>query len=325
MTNDFKILKINEIETLKELGKGVEGVVDLVKFKKYNLKFVRKYNTAIIKSKEIIKNKALYEALPLNNRPGYIEIIASEKINKILLNKICPHFILNFKTVLDKDKDEIYFFNEYLNSETLRTFLKSISPKNFSQELIFNIFFQILSALYTMDYQYNMIHSDLHFNNILISKVPKNSKSHWKYKINNKYYYLPNLGYQIFINDYGNVYIPNKLESIFFKNVFFKNIKNTGKYKLYDFYLIKLDFVKYFGNHFTNFFNKYFDFPKNFFDYFKDSQLDTFPQNLEIKDFIEFIYTKKDISDCKNFRWYCYNQKIENSIELEYYNLDRKL
>lgn len=303
-------LKIEEGAILiKKLGSGVEGVVNLVKVN--GVKLALKYNT-IMKIQKLFYSKIKKENYA--RTAGLVEVISGKLINNIVLQKICPHFIINYKSITKEQ--EIYFYNEYLDSITLRDFFKQ---NKVTRELLFNILFQILVSLYTLKYQYNMIHADLHFNNILISKIPENG--HWEYKLNGKKYYLPNLGYQIYLNDYGLISIKDKLGP-FWQTDFFKNIKDTNKYELYDIFLIKLEMSKFLGNHFQLFF-KEFDY-YDYYDYAENAEIKTFPQNLTILNLIEFLFNKREVSDCKNNPWYCYNTALQTKL-LDKFDLDNKV
>jgi hypothetical protein len=173
--------------------------------------------------------------------------------------------------------------------------------------------------LYTLKYQYNMIHADLHFNNILISKIP--AGGHWEYKLNDNKYYLPNLGYQIYLNDYGLISIKDKLGP-YWQTGFFKSIKDTNKYELYDIFLIKLEMARYLNKHFQLFF-EYFDY-YDYYDYVSNPEIKNFPQNLTILNLIELMFNKREVSDCKNNPWYCYNTPLKTKV-LEKYNLNTKV
>lgn len=319
-----KIQKIKElvknfnresIQLVKTLGKGVEGEVLLLKIKDMNVAL--KTSKVRFDIKKITQKQSL-------RTDGLVEYYASELINLLIDNKINPHFVYNYDTHMSNKNDKIYSLNEFIPSKTLRSFLKQKEvAKNKDKKLIFNIFFQILCSLHTLKYQFNMIHADLHFENILIAEVPKGG--YWKYIINGKDYYLPNMGYQIYLNDYGYAIIPDKLGKEWYVKLF-KNITDTNKYNLYDLLLVRFEFLKYLGPHFNTFFMKYFNYRDND-EYFKDAKIAFFPQDLEIIDVIELLFSKNDISNCKDFEWYCFDEKeiIEKEKLIEEYNLDKSI
>jgi predicted unusual protein kinase regulating ubiquinone biosynthesis (AarF/ABC1/UbiB family) len=61
-----------------------------------------------------------------------------------------------------------------------------------------------------------MIHLDLHAGNILVKKVPKGG--FWEYIIDGISYKVPNLGYQLFIIDFGQAWIPDLFKTGYVKN-----------------------------------------------------------------------------------------------------------
>lgn len=301
------------IQIVKTLGRGVEGEVLLLKIKD-------DMNIALKKSKVTFNIKKMTQQQSLKT-DGLVEYYASGLINLLIDDKINPHFVYNYDTHITSKGDKLYSLNEFIPSKSLYDFLKEKKlDKNKDKKLVFNIFFQILSALHSLKYQFNMLHADLHFENILIAKVPEGG--YWKYIINGKDYYLPNMGYQIYLNDYGYAMIPGKLGKEWYVKLF-KNIKDTNKYNLYDLLLIRFELFNYLGPHFNTFFIKYFNYyDRN--DYLKDPKIPFFPQDLEILDIIELLFSKNEISNCNDFEWYCFDEKImEKETLIEEYNLDK--
>lgn len=307
----LKSSSTDSVKVVKVLGKGVEGEVLLLKVKDVNIAL------KISKLNFDIKKLTQQQSLKVD---GLVEYYASRLINLLIDNKINPHFVYNYNTQLTKT-NKIQSSNEFIPSKTLRSFLKenNFQRKN-DKRLVFNIFFQILSALHSLKYQFNMIHADLHFENILIAEVPPGG--YWKYVINGKDYYLPNMGYQIYLNDYGYAMIPDVLGKGWYSDLF-KNIKSTNKYNLYDLLLVRFELLTYLGPHLTTFFIKYFNYGDTT-EYLKDPKLPFFPQDLEILDIIELLFSKNDISNCKDFEWYCFDEKqITEEKMIEEYNLDK--
>ena len=320
------ILKNKNIKTVKELGTGVEGTVYLLRlYEKYDA-VLKINNTLKVNKIDVLKLKKSQ----LLKTDGYVEYYASLLINELLEENISPNFVYNYTTFFTNK--QILSYNEFIKSQSLRSFLKN--NKNIDKKYIFNIFFQILSALHALQYQFNMIHADLHFENIFISEVKPGG--YWEYIINGKTYYVPNLGYQIYLNDYGYAIITNKnskgtiTETVMGKNWYvnlFKNISESNKYNLYDLLLIRFEFFKYLGPHFNIFFQKYFDY-EDLEDYAEDPIIPFFPQDLEILDIIELLFSKNDITNCADFEWYCYDknpEKLKNEKLIETYNMDKKI
>jgi len=73
-----------------------------------------------------------------------------------------------------------------------------------------NAYFQIFIALAAIQRYFNMTHFDLHWGNILVHNIPKGG--YWKYTLNKKNYYIPNLGFLLVLWDFGYALIPGKIE-----------------------------------------------------------------------------------------------------------------
>lgn len=288
----------NEFHIVKRLGEGLEGIVNLIKMKKYNI---------ALKIIELNKKE----------ENGYPEVYSSRLINLLLEKNINPHFIYNYKTL--KIENKLLNFNEYIKGESLRNFLRK---KKHKKDLLFNILFQIISALYSLKTEFNMIHGDLHFENILVKKIKK--IGYWEYKIGENNYYLPNMGYQIFINDYGYAMIPGVIGKKWYYSLFEK-IKNTSMYDLYDMFLIKLEMFKFLNPEFYTFFKDYFS-EKNTDDY-RHQKINVIPEDLDLGDIIKLMFSKNEISNCKNKYWLCYDEKPSNIYGdlIESYNLDEQI
>lgn len=112
-------------------------------------------------------------------------------------------------------------YNEWIPGiELFDTFCQN---ENVSIEVWFNAYFQILAAIHVMQDTLGMAHADLHSDNILVAKIPKGG--HWKYQIDGVDYYVPNLGYQFLINDFGHAWIPGKWNH----GMFVKNLNHNLK------------------------------------------------------------------------------------------------
>ncbi len=73
-----------------------------------------------------------------------------------------------------------------------------------------NAYFQIFMGLAAIQKYYNMTHYDLHWGNVLVHNVPAGGC--WKYKLNGKTYYCPNLGFVFVLWDFGYAKIPGRIE-----------------------------------------------------------------------------------------------------------------
>jgi hypothetical protein len=85
--------------------------------------------------------------------------------------------------------------------------------KIFTPELVSNMLFQVMSALYLFEKTLDLNHNDLHWGNILVHETIPGG--YWEYIIDDTSYYVPNLGYVFVLYDFGMVDIPDKIRSDF--------------------------------------------------------------------------------------------------------------
>ena len=201
-----------------ELGRGGQGKVYSYCKKDDDQKCVA------VKKIYIEEQQSKYLSDPFSKRSllhgTFIELAAMKMINQLILSKVCPNFILHY-TWRFKSRSGIcddlypnvaYFFNEYISdSQTFTEWVKS----DHGIEELYNAYFQIIYAIYTLQLRLNMTHLDLHTDNIIVQKVPKGG--YWEYTIDENTYYVPNLGYIFYINDFGHAWIPNVLKSWFIR------------------------------------------------------------------------------------------------------------
>lgn len=201
------------------LGEGVQGKI---------FKFCDKTgNCTAIKKMYIDEDAANYVNKPFTKNAfrheNYIELGCSQLTNQLILQGVSPHFILNYSWKFKERSgicDDIYpfssfVFNEYIDCMTLEDW----SKKNHDEYIWYNAFFQIISGILALQKFFDMYHLDLHSKNILVKKIPKGG--YWKYTINEIDYYLPNIGYQFYINDFGFSWV-SKFKSIV-------SLKNAAK------------------------------------------------------------------------------------------------
>ena len=136
--------------------------------------------------------------------------------SKLVKKRICPnlqlyygYFICNmceFKNKRLKRGNCLLIFKEYSDTTyhqwILDTIKKDPYKKNSKKKLFWkNIYFQILVVLHTIQKYYYIIHGDLHWDNILINNIKEGK--YWLYIINGIKYYIPNMGFQLYITDFG--------------------------------------------------------------------------------------------------------------------------
>ncbi len=277
----FQNLKNYELfKKKKKLGKGYQGTV---------YKYCQDKQCVAVKQIKISEQHAddIYNPKALKYGP-FIELAANQLVNELVLQKICPHFILNYGYQFTSNK--VYFYNELLNkSSTYTEWVRTLH----SLEEWYNAFFQILIAVYSIQKYFNMTHLDLHSDNILV--INMNKGGYWKYIIDDKIYYLPNLGYQFYIIDFENAWIPEHLKSWLISTKYKKKSIHKG-----------FDIYKLFKStlHFDN-------APKSFK---KDVNfaIRQLRQNIPFQNIIETIFYNK------------YNS-IEQSKPLDIYNTNKQL
>lgn len=209
--------KTSDMFSTNPLAKGLEGSVFQGQFKN-PLYFphyiaIKEINLrAIQSSKQISKNMfkmtsehlyKLFLSRSSSNKPAFTEIITQTLANQLVIQKICPNFSFNY--YWEYDNTVMRTFNEFVNSGDFHKWAK----EEHSYDEWCNALFQIMVGILSLKRYYNMSHTDLHTGNILVSKIKKGG--YWTYTINGFKYYLPNLGYQFYIHDFGFAWIPNKM------------------------------------------------------------------------------------------------------------------
>jgi len=151
----------------------------------------------------------------------FIELAAARLTNQVLLQNISPNFVFNYagsfseRTGICNDRYPYssYYYNEFVqNSDTYDNWVH----ENRSSNEWYNVYFQIIVNIYILQKYFNMTHLDLHSGNILVKKIEKGG--FWEYIIDNKSYKLQNLGYQLFIIDFGQAWIPDLFKTGYVKN-----------------------------------------------------------------------------------------------------------
>ncbi len=133
------------------------------------------------------------------------EIKASKMANVIVTKGISPHFPRMYAAKTNIKQP--YLITEYIdNSVSLYDLLKS---RSLSNAAIQSITFQVMTAIYAMNVKAKFLHTDLHLNNILVKTVTPGG--YWYYKIEGKYYKVPNTGYFIYVIDFGLAYKKKSL------------------------------------------------------------------------------------------------------------------
>lgn len=201
---------------LKRLASGIEGTVFDASFKEpvlfHKKVAIKDVNLVSQKNKQIskqiikIESENLYQLFLSSasfNKPSLTELINHTLINQLVLQKICPNFSFNY--YWEHHNFIIRTYNEFVNGGDFYDWAQK--PHTYHEWC--NALFQIMVGLTSIKRYFNMLHTDFHTKNILVYKIKKGG--YWTYTINGFKYYLPNLGYQFLIHDFGFAWIPNKL------------------------------------------------------------------------------------------------------------------
>lgn len=211
-----KIMKkiFNKVEILGEGGQG--KVFKYCEKKKCNKSLVIKKIYLNLKESKYVDD--IFNMKAFKNGV-FIELSSFYLVNELVLQQISPNFIINYEYEFIERNNSIcddiypytgYFYNEFIDHSS--TFTEWVNDTH-DIELWYNALFQIMTALYCLQKYFNMIHLDLHTDNIIVKKIKPGG--YWSYIINNKKYKLPNLGYVFYINDFGHAYIPRVFQSWF--------------------------------------------------------------------------------------------------------------
>lgn len=291
----------------KLINEGVEGEIYLTDFP--NPLFFK--DSFILKDINLISKNSEYISLTIDElygklldkesfkNPIFIEIISNTLTNQLILQKICPHFAMNYYWDFISTS-KLVTCNEYATSQDFESWAK----KSHSIDLWFNAFFQIIVGILSIQKYFGMCHTDLHTGNILVQKVKPGG--YWVYIINNFKYYVPNLGYVFLLHDFGFAWIDQKMYVDWHYDQTLSYITKHG-WKFYDIFT----FTKYLFNDksykvpsdFKNVINLFFEnefahiFTKK---YFKE-QLSEISNVQKQKKLQKFLNTYPDIKNSYNF------------------------
>jgi hypothetical protein len=212
---------IKHLEKKKYIASGAQGNVYKYcltsKTDRTNKCVVVKKSYIDYQESKFIDDKFNIKALKFN---VFIEIAAMTLLNQLVLQNICPNFVLNY-AYLTKERigvcNDDYPYKSLLCNELIEdgyTFNLWVREEH-SVEQYYNAYFQIVAAVYSMQKFFNMTHLDLHSKNILVKKVAKGG--YWKYTIGDTEYCVPNLGYIFYINDFDQVWVPKTFKSRFIR------------------------------------------------------------------------------------------------------------
>jgi hypothetical protein len=301
----------------KKVGAGVQGTI--YKCQGDQRKDIAVKVTPLTKYQTRLQNK-IFSTRALKQEP-FIELAAVTLINQLVLQNVCPNFVLNYyyEVVQHCDKKKgrdtghcTFQYNEFV--EGGMTFEKWAETRH-KNRVWFNAFFQILAALYAMEKYYNMKHSDLHAQNVLVRKITPGG--YWKYVIDGFTYYVPNLGYQFLVNDFGFSWIPKHMEVTWYHK---KHLKlNSFQRNVFD--IAKMRYILEYTDKSTREVSEAFS---SVFDFFIDN-----PEEFtDLRDVIEMLYTGTFVGqeNCNASPHFCYTdpKHVSGSL-IQTFSLNKRL
>lgn len=161
------------------------------------------------------------------DRHSLQELDVLRKVTKLVESMKTPHLPLVYKILycndpciksacpkLIRDKQDGYFLvlNELANYD-LKTFLK----ESHEHEILSNILAQIMISIYNI-HLLKVLHTDCHLGNFLLHEVKEGG--YWHYNILGRDFYLPNLGYQVVLWDFGLSENVQNVSHIYFEKDF---------------------------------------------------------------------------------------------------------
>jgi serine/threonine protein kinase len=199
ITNYFDITESDPCEQIdKVLGRGSFGQV--------------------LKCKVKIGNKNHFIAVkesPCINCKIPIEYFILKLINKLLIKRRCPNFFFTFATKFSPCYSITLSSRKKFTgscSAIYSELASGVLPLDLNPDVQCSVLFQILSGLHALQYYYQIIHSDIKRSNILFYRTLPNhfiknslssNKTYWEYEILENTYYIENMGYLVYISDFG--------------------------------------------------------------------------------------------------------------------------
>lgn len=171
-----------------------------------NLVAIKKIPLRIIDLELFLTRKHFDKNIIYNENTVWREIYLLKICSKLLKSKKSInlpffHFFLytssnHWNKELSKNLPYIYTFSELANED-----LKSWSRTSHGFAEWKSCILQIFFSIFCLQYYCGFLHNDLHWGNVLVSKVKKGG--YWVYNIHHKEYYIKNEGYLFMIWDFG--------------------------------------------------------------------------------------------------------------------------
>jgi len=167
------------------------------------------------------EKEAYTETQLLSGDSAWTEMASYVFCTLLVMSKICPNLPVLYKYFWcptcrfvnksirgKKERPCLLVVNELADGDLKMYLEKKISL--WTPALVENCVFQIAAGLYAIEKFYNMTHNDLHYGNVLVHEIKPGG--FWRYKIDGKHYYVPNLGYLFVLWDFGMAHIPGKIK-----------------------------------------------------------------------------------------------------------------
>ncbi len=200
-----QILKHNFYE--KMLGCGSFGSVVLANLKytdiRYAIKETRPTKDKKIKLRDITSNDIIEIKYLFNEINPLIEKKKTPGLPYTYSYFLCNdcNIIIQGSKKRQKFKCGVLCAELCTGEITTLSYLNESKSTNEIDDILFNIYFQLMYSLAVVHYYTGIQHRDIKDSNILYYTVTKGG--YWKYIIGNEIFYLPNLGFVVIINDFG--------------------------------------------------------------------------------------------------------------------------
>ena len=220
LSNDVHNIIPNITQNLIPYKKG--GVCDIYKIKDMDNYIVKEW---VIKT--LCTSYTLYtnNNIELKFHNHISEPLINVIIKKIINNNICINFVKTYKTIINNELTKEYLIMESCDGDLVE--FEKIMGRQMTVNDYINALIQIFYALYILKHN-NIIHTDLHYKNILIKKInsaynKENTKNTtmingintenieaFSYIIDEETFTIPNLGFIIKICDFGTSHFEIK-------------------------------------------------------------------------------------------------------------------
>jgi serine/threonine protein kinase len=175
-------------DDIRKIGNGSFGIISVVSPKKANFEIALKETK--IDSYEFKR----YSSKNLN------EQVILPLFTKIVLQNFIQNYPITYSMNLCKNNDKKKTIDIYL--ERMDGSIDELIYKDdITNKLLENIFVQCFISVVSAQHLLGLIHKDIKSQNFLYKKIPVGG--HWVYNFRGTEYYIENLGYIVFLNDFG--------------------------------------------------------------------------------------------------------------------------